>query len=584
MYTQESIERVKDAIDMVDLVSQRTELRRVGTQFSGRCPFHDERTPSFSVDPVKKVYYCFGCGARGDAIGFVKESNGLDFPNAVEWLADRYNVELQREAEDPEQERRRARQAQLRTLLARTADYYERVFWESDEAKVARDYLLGRGLSEQVLRDFHVGYAPASGDVVVRRAQKAGVSANDLVGAGLAQRGPRGVRDRFRGRVLFPLADHRGRVLGFAGRALREDDKPKYLNSSENEVFTKGDMVFGLDRAAQAVTKSGRAILVEGYTDVLALHQAGYEEAVATMGTSLTDRQLQTLTRLADTIFLALDADTAGQDATVRAAAKAQERDSDLRVIPMPEGRDPAEIVTAGGREAFGELIDAAVSVPEFRLRRILATADLASTSGRDRALSEALEIVAQAQRGTALQGALMQHLQDRLDIPAANLRTMLDSLGAPRPAGAPEPDGQRPAASAQAIRAIERPELAFFALCVSEPEVGEEYLARLTDLHLSSPLMVRLSEHLKAHLRDPLAGIEDQDLGIRVNEVTHLADREPGSKEALKFSFLQLDLRRVERELRLAQERADFDRQRELWTVREDVRKEIAELMGQTA
>jgi len=571
---------------MVDLVSQRTELRRVGTQYSGRCPFHDERTPSFSVDPVKKLYYCFGCGARGDAIGFVRESQGLDFPNAVEWLADRYNVELQREAEDPEQERRRARQAGLRSLLARTADYYERLFWESDEAKLARDYLLGRGLSEQVLREFRVGYAPASGDAVVGRAQTAGVSANDLVGAGLAQRTSRGLRDRFRGRVLFPLADHRGRVLGFAGRALSEDDKPKYLNSSENEVFTKGDMVFGLDRAAQAITKSGRAILVEGYTDVLALHQAGFREAVATMGTSLTDRQVQTLTRLADTVFLALDADRAGQDATIRAAAKAEERDSDLRVIPMPEGRDPAEIVGEGGREAFGALIDAAVSVPEFRLRRVLATA-----GDPDRALAEGIAIVREAQPGTALWGRLMQVLQNHFNVSAKHLQAMLEAPG--RAAGraslgraeeAPPSPIRAEEAPPSPIRAIERPELAFFALCVSEPDEGEEYLARLTDLHLTSPLMRRLRDHLKANLRDPLAGIDDQGLGVRVNEVTHLAGKEPGSKEALKFSFLQLDLRRVERELLVAQERAEFDRQRELWTVRENVRKEIRDLMGQTA
>ena len=565
---------------MVDLVSQRTELRRVGSQFSGRCPFHDERTPSFSVDPVKKVYYCFGCGERGDAIGFVRAIQGLDFPNAVEWLADRYNVELQREAEDPERERRRARQAQLRSLLSRTAGYYERLFWDSDEAKVARDYLLGRGLSEEVLRDFHVGYAPAAGDAVVSRALRAGVTKQDLAAAGLGQQTSRGFRDRFRGRVLFPLADHRGRVLGFAGRALRDDDKPKYLNSSENEVFRKGDMLFGLDRAAQAITRSGRAILVEGYTDVLALHQAGFGEAVATMGTSLTERQVETLTRLADTLFLALDADAAGQEATIRAAAKARERDADLRVIPMPEGRDPAEIVADGGREAFGALIDAAVSVPEFRLRRILATADLGSTADRDRALEEALEVVREAPAGTALRGALMQHVQDRLDIPAANLQMMLGpGRGAPSRGPA-----QAPQAASQGVRAIERPELAFFALCVSEPDVGEDYLARLTDAHLSSPLMLRLRDHLRSHLRDPLAGVDDQDLGIRVNEVTHLAAREPASKEALKFSFLQLDLRRVERELRLAQDRAEFDRQRELWAVRENVRKEIAELMGQTA
>ena len=582
-YTQESIERVKDAIDMVDLVSQRTELRRVGSQLQGRCPFHDERSPSFSVDPVKKLYYCFGCGAKGDAIGFVRESQGLDFPNAVEWLADRYNVELQREAENPEAERRRARQAQLRSVLARTAGYYERLFWESDEAKVARDYLLGRGLSEEILKEFGVGYAPAEGDRVVRRALEAGLSRQDVAAAGLGQQTSRGFRDRFRGRVLFPLADHQGRVLGFAGRALRDEDKPKYLNTSDNDVFHKGRLLFGLHKAAQAITKSGRAIVVEGYTDVLGLHQAGFPETVAIMGTSLTEDQVTRLTRLTDRVLLALDADKAGQDATVRAAAMARERDAELLVIPMPEGRDPADIVAEGGREAFGALIDAALSVPEFRLRRVIATAD-GTTTGQDRAFEEALAIVAESKPGTALRGALMQQVQNHFPIDSSTLQTALQSQSprAPdRPGAAPAPP---PPAASSPIRAVERPELAFFALCVRHPEDGQGYLERLGDAHVSSPLMQRLRDHLRAHLRDPLAEIPDQDLGIRVNEVTLLADREPGSKESLKFSFLQLDLRRVERELRLAQERAEFERQRELWAIRENVRREIAELMGQTA
>jgi DNA primase len=272
------------------------------------------------------------------------------------------------------------------------------------------------------------------------------------------------------------------------------------------------------------------------------------------------------------------------------------ERGAELRVVPVPEGSDPAEIVVAGGQEAFAKLIDAALSVPEFRLRRILAKADLGSTSGRDNALEDAVAIVADARAGTALRGVLMQQVQNQFDIPSSALQQLLDQpRQAPRRAvqapsrATPSAEDEEPAApraATQAIRAIERPELAFFAMCVREPDLGEEFVRQLADGHLSSPLMQRVRDHLRENLRDPLANLDsgDPDLGIRVTEVTLLADKEPASKEALKFSFLQLDLRRVERELRLAQERSDFDLQRQLWAVRETVRKEIADLMGQTA
>src|SRR5438270_487294 len=384
LYTKDSIERVKDAVDMVELVGARSDLRRQGARWTGLCPFHDERTPSFSVNAEHKLYHCFGCGESGDAIRFVEATEGLDFRGAVELLADRYGVELKREREDPQEEERRRRRERLLQLVERATAFYARFLWDSDEAAAAREYLAGRGLGEEVLREFRIGYAPSAWDRVVDAARRDGFRPEELAAAGLAQPGRRGgFIDRFRGRITFPLADARGRVLGFGARSLREDQRPKYLNTSENELYHKGRQLFGVDRARQTAAKRGRIVAVEGYTDVLALHQGGITESVAIMGTALTQEQLAELSRAAGTLYLALDADRSGQEAMLRAARGARERDVELLVAQMPDGADPAELVTREGPDAFERLLGGALSVPEFEARRLVAAADLRTPHGR---------------------------------------------------------------------------------------------------------------------------------------------------------------------------------------------------------
>ena len=353
LYTRDSIERLRDTVDMAELVESKTDLRRVGSRLTGLCPFHDERTPSFSVNAQEKLFYCFGCHAKGDAIGFVEQTEGLDFREAVEFLADRYGVELELENEDPQAEARRRRRERLLALLDRAARFYDSYLWDSTEAARARDYLAGRGFSDEILRSFRVGYAPSAWDRMLLGARQGGFSEEELMAAGLAQRGRdgRSAYDRFRGRIMFPLADGRGRVLGFGARQMGEGRGPKYLNTSENELYHKGRQLFGLDIARAEAAKSGRIVVVEGYTDVLALHQAGIREAVAIMGTALTQEQLAEVGRAASTLILALDADRSGQEAMLRASRLAEERGLELRVVEMPEGTDPAELVTSAGPE-----------------------------------------------------------------------------------------------------------------------------------------------------------------------------------------------------------------------------------------
>ncbi len=357
LYTQESIDRVKDAIDMVELVGQRSELRRAGRGWSGLCPFHDERTPSFSVNAENKLYYCFGCGESGDAIEFVQATEGLDFKETIELLAERYSVELKREQEDPQAEARRKRRERLLALVERTDRASTSASCGSPRRPRRRaSTSSARGLGEEVLRTFRVGYAPSAWDRVMLAAQRDGFSQEELAAAGLGQKGRQGgFYDRFRARIMFPLADPRGKVLGFGARSMRDDQGPKYVNTSENELYHKGRQLFGIDHARGPAARAGRVVAVEGYTDVLALHQAGVTESVAIMGTALTQEQMAELSRAAETVYLALDADRAGQDAMLRAARSAKQRDLELLVVDMPQGSDPADLIASAGPDAFRE-------------------------------------------------------------------------------------------------------------------------------------------------------------------------------------------------------------------------------------
>ncbi len=436
-YTQESIEGLRDAIDMVALVSKETDLRRVGTRWTGLCPFHEERTPSFSVNAEEKLFHCFGCQKGGDAIGFVMETEGLDFPEAVEALADRFGVELKREREDPQEEERRKRRDRLLALLERTTGFYETFLWDAPEAKRARDYLAGRGLGEEVLRAFRVGYAPKAWDRVLTGARQGGFSEAELVACGLASRARNGnLLDRFRERIMFPLADNRGRVLGFGARAMRDEQGAKYINTSENEIYKKGRQLFGIDRARAAIAKAGHAVVVEGYTDVLALHAAGVEETVGIMGTAVTQDQVAELARGVGAdgrVSMALDADRSGQEAMLRASRIARERQVQLRVVRLPEGRDPADLVQDEGPEKMRQRLTQSVSVLEFEVGRVLDDADLESPEGADRALVSVRELIATAPERSKVRDSLVRLAADRLDVPVDYVTSAAQRPAAPR-------------------------------------------------------------------------------------------------------------------------------------------------------
>jgi DNA primase len=565
-YTADSRDRVRDAVDMLAVVSEHTELRRAGaTEYVGRCPFHDERTPSFGVNPIEKVYYCFGCQASGDVFTFVMETEGFDFSAALEALASRFGVELQTEQEDPQAAQRRQRRERLHSLLGRTATYYARYLWEAREAEAARQYLQARGLREDILHAFRVGYAPSAWDRILTASRRAGYSDEELITVGLAQRSqnrPGQIYDRFRQRIMFPATDARGNVVGFGARAMRENQRPKYLNTADGELYHKRRVLFGLDRARAAAAKAGSAILVEGYTDVLALHQAGLRNAVGIMGTALTEEQIAELERVAKVLVLCLDADAAGQEAMLRAAELTEKRTLDLQVVPLPQGADPAELIERDS-DALLELVAAAVPFLKFHVERILERNDISTEEGRDRAFSEAIDALKNQREGAVKEDAV-RRLAGALNLSEARLRQLIEEAAkrsvATAGAGATSRSGAGTPIDGAALDQAVRAERAFLALCIALPDAGARTLFQIDIDHLiTSALLRRAARHIAGRIHSPLADLPagDDQLALAVaGLVAEAGQRSQVSQDELEHARLMLDEARLERAIRGARER----------------------------
>ena len=337
----QSVRDVVAAADIVEVVGLRTSLRKSsGTRYMGRCPFHEERSPSFSVNADLNLYHCFGCGKGGDVVTFVRETEGLDFVGAIEWLAERFRVPLEYEESSPHADESRRRRERLFAVLDQATAFFERHLWEGPDGEPVRAYLVGRGLGEPVAKEFRLGLSPGRG--LAAKALEKGFTADELRAAGLTnQRGG----DYFPPRLMFPLADARGRVIGFQARKLHDDDplKGKYVNSPESELFKKSNVLYGLHLARPAIAKQDRAVVVEGNTDVIALRQAGFEPVVASMGTALTEHHLRELARLTRRLYLCFDADAAGEEATLRGMERAHGQGFEIGVVVLPPGQDPAD-------------------------------------------------------------------------------------------------------------------------------------------------------------------------------------------------------------------------------------------------
>ncbi|HEU5477434.1 MAG TPA: DNA primase [Gaiellaceae bacterium] len=540
----ESVERVKAAMDILPLVEDYVRLRKTGAAYKGLCPFHQERTPSFTVSPARGTFKCFGCGEGGDAITFVEKMENVDFVDAIELLARRFGVELEYEEASPEQTRQRRRDERLRALLERAALFYARVLWESEQGKTAREYLASRGLGEEVCREFRLGYAVA-GAVLTQRAQKDGYSRDELLEAGLSNRGG---YDYFQRRLMFPLADRRGAVVGFQARKLFDDDplKGKYVNSPESSRFLKGNLLYGLDLARQSIAKEDRAVIVEGNTDVIALRQSGFDPVVASMGTALTEPQLRDLARLTRRLYLCLDADAAGSDATLRGMDLAMRHDFKVRVVTLAEGTDPAD-----DPAAFQERLASPVSYPVHRVRL-----EHARATDRESAFAAIRAFL------TSLPDS-PEHLEairvaaDLLDLPPETQSGLAPARGSARTAGVVSPRlldaGQR----------LERSALAGVAAHESV----------LPDLELLGA--EHFDDELHRRARAYLLGQEgaDGELTALLAELYALRDEQEITLETATQLLLRLRERKLERELASADGERLVELQQALAKLRDEIR-----------
>jgi DNA primase len=487
-----SVEEVVQAADMLEVVGAHTQLRKAGTNYSGLCPFHQEKTPSFSVDPVEKLYYCFGCGEGGDLIGFVQKAESLTFAEAVESLADRYGIALRYEEAGTGDADRRRRE-RLRRLLEQACSHYERVLWEARVAEAARAYLARRGLAEEAAKEYRLGYSFAAWSRLRDAAIARGFTEKELLDAGLTVPGRRGsAYDRFRGRLMFPLTDERGRVLGFGARTLG-DEKPKYLNSPETPLYHKSEALFGLDKARQAVSREDALFVVEGYTDVLALAQAGIRNVVASMGTALTEEQLRHMVRLTRNLYLCFDADAAGQGAMSRALSVGRSLGITLRVVRIPEGLDPADFMRSGGdAEAFKALASEAETLLKFRIRTVLSAHDLTTPEGRIAAFTSLKGVLAEAASPLELDEEV-RYVADRLRLSEENIRYLLS---------VPEAAARERGLGGGATRAttggrredrvlggVHELEIRFLAGCLALPDEGRRYVEAIDESFFSSRL-----------------------------------------------------------------------------------------------
>ena len=426
-FSSQILDEIRSRADIVEIVGQFVNLKRAGEHWKGLCPFHSEKTPSFTVNPKRGIFHCFGCGVGGDAFGFLMRQDRLAFPEAVRTLAQRAGVELPTQRA-PEVE---GKLEGLRRVMSLATQFYTDALWGRDGAK-ARTYIEGRGVDLEVARRFGLGYAPEGWNALLTQMAKEGVTEAELVAAGLAlprQNAP-GFYDRFRGRLLFPIRDLQGRVVAFGGRALGAEE-PKYLNSPETALYVKGQMLYALDVARESMRQKNRAVVVEGYLDCLMAHQHGFTETVAALGTAFTAAQLGLLRRYADEVVSVFDADAAGQKATsrleemltdvmdLRNLGWAVSRTGSfekadyfpIKVALLPEGHDPDSLLRAEGAPAFQSRLDAARSILEFVLERTLGEEDLGTARGRSTAHARVallLSKVANAEEATALarQGA----------------------------------------------------------------------------------------------------------------------------------------------------------------------------------
>jgi DNA primase len=486
-----SLQAVLSSADIVDVVSGYTSLRKRGATHLGLCPFHQEKTPSFTVSADKGLYYCFGCGEGGDVVRFVQRVENLSFAEAVEQLGERFGIPVEFEEGAGVDPARKDKEVRLLLVLEKAAAFYERYLWETESGRFAREYLEARGLREEVCKGFRVGFSPDEWRGIHRRAGKEGFTDREMEEAGLIIHQPGKVYDRFRGRLMFPLIDHRGRVLGFGGRTLK-DETPKYLNSPEGPLYQKGRLLYGLYQARRAIADRDEVVVVEGYTDVLGLVQAGVSNVVASMGTALTDAQVGLMMRFTTNITFMFDADRAGTEAMLRSGELARKRGLRPMMAVLPGESDPADVAVKGGAAAVSKVMAGKTSLLGFELRQALARGDTGSSDGRVRAFDEVREIMSRASSLKEREEEIAV-VADRLRLSPDSVALLLSEVPAPRSggrrgkdAGAAPPVDTRPLIVGRLLDSEAAMEQDFLVAAVCNPDRAVKVLEALTPEHFT--------------------------------------------------------------------------------------------------
>jgi DNA primase len=562
--SDEKLQELRDRVDVVAVVQRRVGLKKSGRDWKGLCPFHGEKTPSFYVVPDKHIFHCFGCGATGDAIKFVMQLDGKSFPEAAEELAAEAGVDLK--PADPEEARRSARRAALAEVNEKACVFYERVLWEHRRGEVAREHLEKRGIAVETAKAWRLGYAPDLWDALCKSLARGKVDPKlvEEAGLGVPRKKQEGLYDRFRGRLTIPIREA-GRTVGFGGRLLEGRSEAKYLNSPDTPLYTKGSVLFALDKARDPIRREGLALFVEGYFDAIGLHQAGVQTAVATCGTALTERHLELVQRAgARELVFVFDGDAAGLRAAQRASEIAAAAAVPARVLVPPEGEDPDETVLRIGVKAFRELVSAAQPALEFLLDRAL---EKAGSSIEDRVKTvEAVAGIVRAAPTPLARDLYLEKVAQRIDAPVDAVRAAVDGRRHPAPAKKVVQPG-RGRASAGPLppgnMALVREELAILAYALHSTEfarvvddsgalarftvaavreVAERALAGAREGSLAADALVssidsdRLREALLREIAEQdRAGRSRRDLELKLSHHRRIAEQEAALRKVLK-------------------------------------------------
>ncbi|WP_049721139.1 DNA primase [Gilvimarinus polysaccharolyticus] len=467
---QSFIDELLDRVDIVEVVDHRVKLRKTGKNYSACCPFHDEKNPSFTVSPDKQFFYCFGCGASGNAVGFLMDYERTGFPEAVEQLAHLCGMEVPREEQKPEATRQERLRKRLYELLEKSNDFYQEQLRQHPGKSKAIDYLKGRGLDGQIARDYGVGYAPPGWDNLLKALGTNGDNRDGLLTAGMLIQPEDSDRlyDRFRHRIMFPIRDTRGRVIGFGGRVL-DDSKPKYLNSPETPVFHKGRELYGLHEARQAYRNLPRLLVVEGYMDVVALAQFGIRYGVATLGTACGEEHLERAFRYTSEVVFCFDGDNAGRRAATRALEASLPAMTDGRQVKflfLPDGEDPDTLVRQIGPEKFENLIDMGVPLEDYLFDAAAEGINIRTMEGRAHLSKRAAPLLAKLPKGV-FRELMFEALATRTGLNRTTLEELVDT---PEPL----PSQQEPEPQSHPAR--------------QEPSIQPERLTRESPTHDAAP------------------------------------------------------------------------------------------------